>query len=106
MKRTRRNHKATFKARMALACCLDAVQEVITRYGTPEIFSTDQGCQFTIQEFTELLKAHAPQISVNGARRWLDNVFVNGCGGVSNMRRFLSMPMTLAAISRTGWLAT
>jgi len=30
--------------------CLDAVQEAITQYGTPTIFNTDQGCQFTSQE--------------------------------------------------------
>ena len=29
--------------------CLEAVQEAIARYGTPEIFNTDQGCQFTSQ---------------------------------------------------------
>lgn len=36
--------------------CLDAVREAITQYGCPEIFNTDQGCQFTSQEFTGLLK--------------------------------------------------
>ncbi len=35
--------------------CLDAVGEAITRYGPPEIFNTDQGCQFTSQAFTGLL---------------------------------------------------
>jgi putative transposase len=33
--------------------CLDAVQEAITRYGTPAIFNADQGCQFTSQEFPD-----------------------------------------------------
>ena len=32
--------------------CVDAVQEAITRYGPPEIFNTDQGCQFTRQGAT------------------------------------------------------
>ena len=36
--------------------CLDAVQEAIHRYGTPEIFNTDQGSQFTSADFTGLLK--------------------------------------------------
>ena len=46
--------------------CLDAVQEAVVRYGTPEIFNTDQGCQFTSQEFTGLLTHHGIQISMDG----------------------------------------
>jgi putative transposase len=56
--------------------CLEAVQEAITRYGTPTIFNTDQGCQFTSQEFTGLLKQHGIQISMDGKGCWRDNVFV------------------------------
>lgn len=56
--------------------CLEAVREAITRYGRPAIFNTDQGCQFTSQEFTGLLKDHGIQISMDGTGRWRDNVFV------------------------------
>lgn len=56
--------------------CLDAVREAIARYGTPEIFNTDQGSQFTSSEFTGLLKAHGIQISMDGKGCWRDNVFV------------------------------
>ena len=56
--------------------CLEAVQEALTRYGTPEIFNTDQGCQFTSLEFTGLLKDHAIQISMGGKGCWRENVFV------------------------------
>jgi putative transposase len=56
--------------------CLDAVQEAITRYGTPAIVNTDQGCQFTSQEFTGLLKDHGIQISMDGKGCGRDNVFV------------------------------
>jgi putative transposase len=56
--------------------CLEAVQEALTRYGTPEIFNTDQGCQFTSLEFTGLLKDHGIQISMDGKGSWRDNVFV------------------------------
>jgi putative transposase len=55
---------------------VDAVQEALTRYGPPEIFNTDQGCQFTSQEFTGLLQTHGIRISMDGAGRWRDNVFV------------------------------
>ncbi len=56
--------------------CLEAVQDALANYGTPEIFNTDQGCQFTSQEFTGLLKAHGIQISMDGKGCWRDNVFV------------------------------
>jgi putative transposase len=56
--------------------CLDAVQEAVSRYGPPEIFNTDQGCQFTSQEFTGLLTQHGIQISMDGKGCWRDNVFV------------------------------
>ena len=52
------------------------MQEAITHYGCPEIFNTDQGCQFTSQEFTGLLHDHGIQISMDGTGRWRDNVFV------------------------------
>jgi len=55
---------------------MDAVQEAINRYGTPAIFNTDQGCQFTSLEFTGLLKDHGIQISMDGKGCWRDNVFV------------------------------
>ena len=54
----------------------EAVQEALASYGTPEIFNTDQGCQFTSLEFTSLLKEHGIQISMDGIGCWRDNVFV------------------------------
>ncbi len=45
-------------------------------HGAPEIFNTDQGSQFTSDEFTGVLKAHEVQISMDGKGRWVDNVFV------------------------------
>ena len=56
--------------------CVEALQEAIVRYGTPEIFNTDQGCQFTSSEFTGQLKANGIQISMDGKGCWRDNVFV------------------------------
>ena len=52
------------------------MREAITEYGCPEIFNTDQGCQFTIQVFTGLLKDQGIQISMDGRGCWRDNVFV------------------------------
>ena len=56
--------------------CVDALEEAIKLYGAPEIFNTDQGCQFTSEEFTGLLKQHEIKISMDGKGRWVDNVFV------------------------------
>ena len=56
--------------------CLAAVQDAVDRYGPPEIFNTDQGCQFTSHEFTGLLTHHGIQISMDGKGCWRDNVFV------------------------------
>jgi putative transposase len=56
--------------------CVEAVQEAIRRYGSPEIFNTDQGSQFTSKSFTDLLKDHGIQISMDGRRRVQDNIFI------------------------------
>lgn len=56
--------------------CIAAVEEALTRYGVPEIFNTDQGSQFTDSDFTDLLKDHGIQISMDGKGCWRDNVFV------------------------------
>ena len=56
--------------------CVRAVQRALADYGTPEIFNTDQGCQFTSAEFTQPLLAAGVQLSMDGKGRCLDNVFV------------------------------
>jgi len=58
------------------AFCIEAVEEAIARYGRPEIFNTDQGCQFTSAAFTEMLAAHGIRISMDGQGCWRDNIFV------------------------------
>lgn len=56
--------------------CIDALEEAISLYGTPRIFNTDQGSQFTSDGFTGILKKHDIQISMDGRGRWMDNVFI------------------------------
>jgi putative transposase len=56
--------------------CTEAVEEAIARYGTPEIFNTDQGSQFTSSAFTGLLTEHGIRISMDGKGCWRDNVFI------------------------------
>ena len=56
--------------------CIEALKEAIERYGAPEIFNTDQGSQFTSDDFTQVLKDHHIKISMDGKGRWIDNVFM------------------------------
>ena len=56
--------------------CVEALKEALTRYGTPEIFNTDQGSQFTAEDFTKVLLAKGVRVSMDGKGRWVDNVFV------------------------------
>ncbi len=56
--------------------CIEALEEAITLYGTPEIFNSDQGCQFTSEDFSSVLKKHKIKISMDGKGRWMDNVFI------------------------------
>jgi putative transposase len=44
--------------------------------GRPEIFNTDQGAQFTAQEFTDCLEGAGMRIRMDGRGRALDNIFV------------------------------
>ena len=56
--------------------CVSALKEAIERYGCPEIFNTDQGCQFTSKAFTDVLKSNGIKISMDGRGRFLDNIFI------------------------------
>ena len=58
------------------AFCVEALEEALERYDTPEIFNTDQGSQFTCEGFTSVLAGHGVAISMDGRGRWLDNVFI------------------------------
>ena len=56
--------------------CVEALEEAIEKFGTPEIFNTDQGSQFTSADFMNVLKDQGIQISMDGKGRWVDNVVV------------------------------
>lgn len=48
--------------------------EVISSYGAPYIFNTDQGTHFTSDTYTGVLKAAGTQISMDGKGCWVGNV--------------------------------
>ena len=56
--------------------CVDALQEALDAFGSPEIFNTDQGAQFTADAFTTVLRNRGIAISMDGKGRYLDNIFV------------------------------
>ena len=58
------------------APCVEALEEALAHYGAPEIFNSDQGCQFTSEDFTDVLKDYGIKISMDGKGRWMDNVFI------------------------------
>ena len=56
--------------------CVKALQRALTLYDPPEIMNTDQGSQFTGDDWINVLKSHDIRISMDGRGRALDNVFV------------------------------
>jgi putative transposase len=56
--------------------CVAALAEALALYGTPEIFNTDQGAQFTSDAFTSVLRDAGVTISMDGVGRAIDNVFI------------------------------
>lgn len=56
--------------------CVECLNEALLKYGCPDIFNTDQGCQFTSAAFTGVLLLHGIKISMDGRGRALDNIFV------------------------------
>ncbi len=56
--------------------CVDCLEQALHAFGVPEIFNTDQGCQFTSAAFIHALKCRNIAISMDGRGRALDNIFV------------------------------
>ncbi len=56
--------------------CVDCLEQALHSHGTPEIFNTDQGSQFTSAAFTGVLLKKGIAISMDGRGRALDNIFV------------------------------
>jgi putative transposase len=56
--------------------CVEALEEALRVHGKPEIFNTDQGSQFTSEDWTSVLDGAGVTISMDGKGRWIDNVFI------------------------------
>jgi putative transposase len=56
--------------------CVEALEEALSKFGAPEIFNTNQGSQFTCEEWIKVLDDAGVAISMDGKGRWIDNVFI------------------------------
>jgi len=54
----------------------EVIEHAFAHYGVPEIVNTDQGSQFTAEEFTDVVLAKGCKLSMDGRGAWRDNVFV------------------------------
>ena len=66
------------KVAITLEAChaREVIEQAFARYGTPEIVNTDQGSQFTAEEFTHAVLSRGCRLSMDGKGAWRDNVFV------------------------------
>ena len=55
---------------------VEIIEQAFARYGIPEIVNTDQGSQFTAEEFTQAVLGRGAKLSMDGRGAWRDNVFV------------------------------
>jgi putative transposase len=56
--------------------CVDCLEDALREHGKPEVFNSDQGSQFTSEDFTSVLKREDITISMDGRGRAYDNIFV------------------------------
>jgi putative transposase len=54
----------------------EIIEQAFARFGVPAIINTDQGSQFTAEEFTQAVLARGCQLSMDGRGAWRDNVFI------------------------------
>ena len=66
------------KVAITLEAChaKEVIEQAFLRYGTPDIVNTDQGSQFTAEEFTKVVLGRGCKLSMDGRGAWRDNVFV------------------------------
>jgi len=56
--------------------CKETLEQAIQEHGKPEIINTDQGSQFTADEFSSFVLSQGIQLSMDGKGRATDNAFI------------------------------
>ncbi len=95
------------KVAITLEFChaVDVLHEAFDRYGTtPDIVNTDQGSQFTAQQFVNAVQSQGCQISMDGRGAWRDNVFVERLWKSVKYERVYSHAYDSASEARTSIL--
>ena len=66
------------KVAITLEAChaKEIIEQAFARFGVPAIVNTDQGSQFTAEEFTQAVLDRGCQLSMDGRGAWRDNVFI------------------------------
>ncbi len=67
-------HKVAITLEACNAC--EVIEQAFARFGVPEIVNTDQGSQFTAEDFTTAVLSRGCRLSMDGKGAWRDNVFV------------------------------
>jgi putative transposase len=73
---TRKVHAWRLSNALDASFCIEALNEAIAKYGTPEIMNTDQGSQFTGAAWITTLTETVVKTSMDGRGRCLDNIFI------------------------------
>ena len=86
--------------------CVAALEDALQRYGQSETFNTDQGCQFTSEEWIHRLTDLGVRISMDGRGRWMDNVFIERLWRTVKyediyLREYATIPALVAGLK--GW---
>ena len=64
----------SLRERMTTSLCTEALEMALASGRKPQIFNTDQGTQYTSDEFQKILREEGIRISLDGKGRWADNV--------------------------------
>jgi putative transposase len=56
--------------------CLRCLERCVNKYGAPVVFNSDQGVQYTSNSWIEMLLQYGIMISMDGKRRWADNIWI------------------------------
>jgi transposase InsO family protein len=83
--------------------CLEALEMALEGGRKPEIFHSDQGCQFTSSDFLARLQAEAIKISWSGRSTVTPTSWWRGCGARSNTRRSTYVPTAMAGRLKSTW---
>jgi len=81
---------------------IEVLENAVARYGAPEIINSDQGCQYTSEEWHSACNKLAIKISMDGRRRCLDNVWIERFWRTLKREYVYLNPVDTAAELRSG----